>query len=238
MNVRQGGLNTKMVPILALLCFLFGLLGILFGFGIVGAVELVSVTPTPTVGMPPLVGSLAPTSTPAPSQLYGCVHMVNGAVRIVSSSTGCRQNAGDREYAVQWNQGGLMGPPGPPGPQGEPGPAGPMGPPGEVGEAGPRGITGAPASTAAVVAALGLSVQTQLVPIVNPGLSTMNLTCPPGNMAISGGVYQAGEGTSELIIRGSYRSPDRPDTWVISIQSNRQPYASVGFQVICIASPE
>jgi hypothetical protein len=235
MNVRQGGPKTMSVPIAALLCFLFGLLGLLFGFGIVGAVEIVSTTPTSIASTTPLVASLAPTSTPIPPLIYGCVHMVNGAVRIVTASTGCRQNAGDREYAVQWNQGGLIGPPGPPGPKGEPGPAGPMGPPGEIGDTGPRG---APASTAAVVAALGLSLQTQLVPIVNPGLSTMKLSCPPGNTAISGGVYQAGEGTSELIIRGSYRSPDRPDTWVISIQSNRQPYASVGFQVICIASPE
>jgi hypothetical protein len=235
MNIRQNGIKARNVPLVALPCLLFGLIMILFGFNIVGAVETVSITPTPIVGTPPLIAALTPTPTPPPSLIYGCVNIGNGAVRIVSSRTGCRQNVGDKEYAVQWNQGGLVGPPGP---QGEPGPPGPMGPPGETGDVGPQGPTGAAASTAAVVAALGLSMQTQLVPIVNPGPSTMNLTCPPGNTAISGGVYQAGEGASELTIRGSYRSPDRPDTWVISIQSNRQPYASVGFQVICIASPE
>jgi hypothetical protein len=186
-----------------------------------------TITPIPTA-------TLVPTATPTPQILYGCVNIGNNAARIVPSWNACRQNPGDKEYPVQWN---VVGPPGPPGPRGEPGPMGPAGEPGEVGPPGQQGPPGQAAPTPRGGAGANFTMETQLVPIMNPGLHAISMVCPPSSAAISGGVYQAGDAASELTVRGSYRSPDRSDTWVIVVHSARQPYASVAFQVICAGVP-
>lgn len=90
--------------------------------------------------------AVADTSTPT-TTITACVNSENGAVRIVASSSSCREH----ETVTQWNQVGPAGPAGPAGPQGEQGLQGVQGPQGlqgvqgAQGEPGPQGPAGAAA---------------------------------------------------------------------------------------------
>ena len=74
----------------------------------------------------------------ADSVLYACFPSDGGRVRIVQSTSECR----DTETAVSWNVQGPQGETGATGPQGPRGEQGPMGPQGEIGPIGPQGIPG------------------------------------------------------------------------------------------------
>ena len=67
--------------------------------------------------------------------LTACVKANDGAMRLVSSASACRNN----ESAVTWNAEGPQGVAGPVGPQG---PQGPQGPKGDKGDTGDTGATG------------------------------------------------------------------------------------------------
>jgi hypothetical protein len=68
--------------------------------------------------------------------VHACRSAASGAVRIVDSPAGCRDN----EVALSWNR---QAPAGPAGPQGVPGATGPQGATGATGAQGPQGEPGA-----------------------------------------------------------------------------------------------
>ena len=75
-------------------------------------------------------------SAQADETLYACFPNDGGRVRIVGSTSDCRNT----ETAISWNvrgPQGEQGPEGPEGPQGDIGPIGPIGPRGPAGDPGP-----------------------------------------------------------------------------------------------------
>lgn len=82
--------------------------------------------------------------------IHACYNGTNGAVRIVASSSDCRNS----EQAITWNQTGPQGVAGPAGPAGQQGPAGVAGPTGATGPAGATGPQG-PAGPIGPVGATG-----------------------------------------------------------------------------------
>lgn len=82
---------------------------------------------------------VAKLATMTPGVLEACISGGNGQMRLVDSSTACKNN----ETRVSWNITGPAGPPGPAGPAGPAGPTGATGAPGPAGDPGPAGPPGA-----------------------------------------------------------------------------------------------
>ena len=81
--------------------------------------------------------------TPTSTVINACYNEDSGRIRIVQSTSECRDR--EHERALSWNIDGPAGPQGPAGPMGlsgPPGPAGAQGPAGAAGPAGPVGATG------------------------------------------------------------------------------------------------
>jgi hypothetical protein len=111
--------------------------------------------------------------------LVACAKTNDGSLRLVTSSSDCRQ----QETAVQWNQQGpqgAQGPQGPAGPQGATGDAGPQGPAGPAGPAGADGKDGVN-GTDGVNGKDGKDG----VSVTSSALSTGNANCPTGGSSFT-----------------------------------------------------
>jgi len=87
-----------------------------------------------------VIAVLIATITQSSAQLIinGCSNKINGALRIVTTSSDCKNS----ESFISWNQQGIQGPPGLQGQQGIQGPKGDKGDTGTTGLAGPAGPAG------------------------------------------------------------------------------------------------
>jgi hypothetical protein len=113
-----------------------------------------------------------------------------GSLRVIDAAANCGKN----EKALNFNQTGPQGPQGIPGPQGSPGVAGSDGADGTDGTDGTDGADGAagPAGSTGPAGAAGVSGY-QIVSVDGVvGQYQVDVTCPTGKHAISGGAWTNG----------------------------------------------
>jgi hypothetical protein len=138
-------------------------------------------------------------------KIHACVRVGTGEVRIVDTSSDCRNN----EAYISWNEVGPAGAPGAqgaPGPQGAQGQMGPQGPQGEVGPQGPQGEKGeqGPVGLAGPMGPMG--------PTGLPGAQgPAGVSGPQGEPGIQGPVGPAGpEGALGLTGPAGPQGPQGP----------------------------
>lgn len=139
---------------------------------------------------------------------------------------------------------GAVGPRGDTGPAGPAGPAGPVGPPGAVGPAGPAGLTGAmgPAGPVGPAGPQGPAAgATRVIAVRSLGiggvpeqLSTQTVSCPAGQVALSGGY--SGLPAAGAIVYNAY--PTGPDTWSFSFNNTTgAPLSGISLYAVCVDGP-
>ena len=127
--------------------------------------------------------SALPLSGASAATIRACVAKQGGAVRILKAGRSCTS----AENPLSWS---TAGPPGPQGPAGAQGPAGPQGPPGMSGFQTAFFATG-------------------VIPAGNIG--AIDLPCPDGETAISGGATVPYMAT----VLESHPRPDNAGTWTV-----------------------
>jgi hypothetical protein len=156
-------------------------------------------------------------------------HITNGAVARAKIKNGA-VNAAKLAPEVRAGLEGPEGPQGPQGPQGAPGPQGTPGAPGAKGDQGPAGPAGSNGVSGYEV------VEPAAVSIAAGTEQTMNIDCPAGKKAVSGGAYiYSGPGTAP-VITASFADPTKNGTrWRVAVR-NVLTNSSVAIQpqAICV----
>lgn len=145
------------------------------------------------------VGGIALAASPnEPAVIHGCVNTTTGMLRVVGEDDGCRST----EMPISWNREGppgAVGPVGPQGPEGSEGPAGAQGPQGEPGPAGPQGIPG-PQGPPGESGLSGYEVVALPGPVDTNPYKAFPVACPPGKVAVGGGVTGLPNGPDSRVI--------------------------------------
>lgn len=189
----------------------------------------------------------------------GAVGSPGSSCSVEQADAGAIVSCTDGTSAVLFNgapgAAGSMGPAGPastvPGPQGERGPAGPAGAdstvPGPRGEAGPMGPAGADSTVPGPMGPAGMLDPSKLYLVEDVTTNTpavlkfsMNVSCDPGDVALSGGCSGGAGGAALATLRVSVATSSTdglPDGWYCLWQDQDNDVTSFFISVLCLDLP-